>query len=209
MRLGSTRIRPRARRRAKGLRRRARARKAARTPHRTSPRVFKSNVRSGVHDLRQRGSAWFGSSKPPWARNISEIGKALGAGWKALSAEERARYAELAAALKKQFEEVDLPAAIKKAEEEEEARVEAEAAEEKRAREAAAAAAAAVVAAREERLEETRRRGGGDAAAREERRRNRASEPTVGGFSRRPRRSHDGSKVIRRIVRAGGFRGRR
>ena len=64
------------------------------------------------------------ASKPPeWARNIAEIGKALGAGWKALSAEERARYAEKAAALKKQFEEVDLPAAIKKAEEEEEARV--------------------------------------------------------------------------------------
>lgn len=120
------------------------------------------------------------ASKPPeWARNISEIGKALGAGWKALSAEERARYAEKAAALKKQFEEVDLPAAIKKAEEEEEARVEAEAAEEKRAREAAAAAAAAVVAAREERLKKRADEAAATAAAREERRRNRASEPTL------------------------------
>jgi hypothetical protein len=119
------------------------------------------------------------ASKPPeWARNIAEIGKALGAGWKALSAEERARYAEKAAALKKQFEEVDLPAAIKKAEEEEEARVEAEAAEEKRAREAAAAAAAAVVAAREERLKKRADEAAATAAAREERRRNRASETT-------------------------------
>ena len=130
------------------------------------------------------------ASKPPeWARNIAEIGKALGAGWKALSAEERARYAEKAAALKKQFEEVDLPAAIKKAEEEEEARVEAEAAEEKRAREAAAAAAAAVVAAREERLKKRADEAAATAAAREERRRNRASETTFAD----PRDVLDGS----------------
>ena len=122
---------------------------------------------------------------PEWARDIAAIGKALGAGWKALAGEERARYTERAAALKKQFEEVDLPAAIKRAEEEEEARVEAEALKEKRAREAAAAAAAAVVAAREERLKKRADEAAATAAAREERLLNRASRnettPTDGG----------------------------
>ena len=121
---------------------------------------------------------------PEWARNISEIGKALGAGWKSLSAEEKAKYSEKAAALKKQFEEVDLPAAIKRAEEEEEARVEAEALKEKRAREAAAAAAAAVVAAREERLKKRADEAAATAAAREERllkRRNETADGDGGG----------------------------
>ena len=112
---------------------------------------------------------------PEWARDIAAIGKALGAGWKALSGEERAKYAARAAAAKKQFEEVDLPAAIKRAEEEEEARVEAEALKEKRAREAAAAAAAAVVAAREERLKKRADEAAATAAAREERLLNRAA----------------------------------
>ena len=145
---------------------------------------------------------------PEWARNISEIGKALGSGWKSLSAEEKAKYSEKAAALKKQFEEVDLPAAIKRAEEEEEARVEAEALKEKRAREAAAAAAAAVVAAREERLKKRADEAAAKAAAREERllkRRNETADGDGGGDFAEATTTAAAAAALFRSAEEGGF----
>ena len=110
------------------------------------------------------------ANHPAWSsKNISEIGKALGTGWKALSEAEKSVYQEKAKVLKKQFEEVDLPLAIKKAEDEETARVEQEALREGLAMEASAAAAAAVVAAREDRAKRRLEEAAQVAAAREDR----------------------------------------
>jgi hypothetical protein len=119
---------------------------------------------------------------PEWeTKNISEIGKALGAGWKALGELEKQGFHEKAKLAKKQFEEVDLPLAIAKAEDEESQRVEAEALTEKLALEASAAAAAAVVKSRQDRSRRRLQEAAVVAAARRERSERRAEGGDGGG----------------------------